>query len=513
MPKLTSPMRFLIIVLAAIAPMAGCVVNGIFWDDPVLLNQRLLPENCSGLGDLWRQPYWGLVSGPPDTYRPLSLTLIYFEKLAFGDRLAAFRIVSLLLHAANSLLVYRLVAKLAGEAAALPAALAFAMHPVHVEAVAMIYGQLELVSFMFVILAVLAYLNMLDSTSKARPMAFALGFGFLAYCSKESALMLPALLRLTWLYRTPMTPGGPRGLQRFFQGVGREALFVLLALPYLALRHQALGGLAPPEANTVSGAYTAPQRLHAVIVALAHGLRLCTVPMGQSLYYGHLRDSIFGRPANEFIWLIIACAIVWMLAADIGRRAVAFGLAWFLLALAPVANIIPSGVLVAERTLYLPSFGLCFIGGVLVDRAIAKKLLEPAKVKTVFILVLMAYSLASARFASRLRTAETHWRSNVKFYPRSPLAHLELGGLILERVKKTNAPAQSAELDEAASHLRKAFELNPSMAQALLGLGYIAKIKGDTAGVEALFRKLQETNPDAKAELEAFRNLMANPWR
>jgi hypothetical protein len=36
--------------------------------------------------------------------------------------------------------------------------------------------------------------------------------------------------------------------------------------------------------------------------------------------------------------------------------------AWFLLALAPVANVVPSGVMVAERTLYMPSAGLCFLG-------------------------------------------------------------------------------------------------------------------------------------------------------
>ena len=49
-----------------------------------------------------------------------------------------------------------------------------------------------------------------------------------------------------------------------------------------------------------------------------------------------------------------------------GRRIEALGLAWIALAYAPVANLLfPIGVLLAERTLYLPSVGLALAAGAL----------------------------------------------------------------------------------------------------------------------------------------------------
>ncbi len=503
----------LIILLAATLAFVRCLPNDIFWDDEILLNQRLSPENCRNIGDVWAQPYWGLTSGPADTYRPLSLSVIYLEHLAFGQAHAPYRAISILIHAINSLLVFYLVSKLAGRAIGWPAALLFAVHPVHVEAVAMIYGQLELISFMFIMLALITYQQALAAPSKARPMALALLFGFLAYCSKESALMLPALMVLLRLCYHPVAESSahePVG-KRFISGLGWEICFGLIAIPYLVLRFQALGGLAPDAANTVSSGYSTVGRIHAVIVAVAHGLRLCTVPMGQSLYYGHLRDSVFGRPTNEILWLVIAATCLWMLVSEIGRRALIFGIGWYLLALAPVANIIPSGVLVAERTLYLPSFGICFLGGALVQRFISAEIVKPAAVRLIFASVLILYASASTVVAGRLRTAETHWRSTVQSHPRSPLAHEQLGQVILKRLLASNAPPSAPELDEANAHFQKAFELNSTLAESLMGQAIVARLKGDKAALEALYRKLIETNPQATIQIQAMKNLLEKP--
>ncbi len=108
-------------------------------------------------------------------------------------------------------------------------------------------------------------------------------------------------------------------------------------------------------------------RINAIIVSLGHALRLCTVPTGQTVYYGHLRESIFGKPFNEIAWIVIAGALIAFLSAEIGRKRLIFGTGIFLLTFLPVSNVIPTGVLVAERTLYLPFLGVCFLMAALLD--------------------------------------------------------------------------------------------------------------------------------------------------
>jgi hypothetical protein len=71
------------------------------------------------------------------------------------------------------------------------------------------------------------------------------------------------------------------------------------------------------------------------------------------------RYSLFGLPYEEVVSVVVAGLVLYHIADRLGRKPVLFGVEWFVLTLLPVANVIPTGVLVAERTLYLPSLGVC----------------------------------------------------------------------------------------------------------------------------------------------------------
>lgn len=510
-PRLKNMVPPLIILAAAILPMLACLPNPWLWDDKEILSNRLSPENASSLVNLWQEPYWGYKSGPADTYRPLSLSLIYLERQLFGQRVIGYHLVSLLLHGVNCLLVYQVIDRLAGRSTGFATALLFAAHPVHVEAVAMVYGQLELLSFCFLMLAVWLYARSLDED--ARPLDFvgSLLCILLATLCKESALMLPALLplvRFCFPNNAPTGSGSPMPVSRL-RRLGFDGLCLLATLPYLALRFNALGKLSPNAENTVSSGYSLAGRVHAVIVSVAHGLRLCSVPTGQTLYYGHLRDSVFGWPANEMLWLVIASAIAWMIVSDIGSKALLFGLGWFLIAFFPVSNVIPCGVLVAERTLYLPSLGICFIGGAFAAGSLKNRLLAPTPTKILFATLILTYSIGVFRFAGRLRDAETVWRSTVNFYPRSPLAHQLLGYAMLENHDKRVSEFSKSEIDEIDAHFQKALELNPTLTLSLVGQAQVAEMQGDWLRLESLCDALRQATPTDEAELAIIQSLLA----
>jgi hypothetical protein len=446
------------------------------WDDHLLLTSRLAPEQCRGFGDIWRQPYWGprLL---PDTYRPLSLSIIYAEKLAFGDTMLPYRAVTLGLHAVTVLLLAALIGSLAGERLAFAVALLFAVHPVHAEAVVMVYGQLELLAAALSLLAAGFYVQARRGPLRPVPFAAAAICAALAACSKESALMLPVLLMLI---RAVWMTGSGRPAERlrlFLRGLGWDALFLIAGVPYLLLRYRAMGSLAPNPEATVTLGYTLALRVKTVVVAIGHAIRLCVFPTGQSLYYGHLRDSLRGWPIHELIWILLAAAALAWLWPFLGRRNVLFGAAWFLLALAPVANVVPSGVMVAERTLYMPSAGLCFLGAAALARLAERGPVRSRLATATLAGLVVAGAFASATVTGHWRDEETLWRTTVSAHPRSPLAQFKLGASMLHRWANSGIEPGSSELQTAADAFSKAYALNPRLAEALAGSRAVAEIR------------------------------------
>lgn len=468
----------LVLVVCAVVPFAAALRNQWVWDDQLLLGQRLQPEQLpGGFAQLWSEPYWG--DAFPDTYRPLSLTVLYLEHRFFGSLTWPYRAVSLALHAAVCLLVLRLASLRLSAGPAWLCSLIFAVHPVHAEPVALAYGQLELLAALFVLLA-------LDAGARPGRAAWAatLVFAFLACASKESALVLPVLAWLVWRSR-------------------RAAWLLLPAAVYLVLRWQALGGLLPAAGATLAGEYSALMRVKVSVVSLGEYLRLCLFPTGQSLYYGHLRDMLLGQPWAPVIWITGAACLFWLLARRISGPVLSFGLSWFFLGLLPALNIVPTGILVAERVLYLPLFGLAFLITAWWDReSAARPWLRFAPLP-----LLLVMAAASAITVTRWRDEETLWRSTIAAHPRSPMAHVWLGQQVL---RQSHSPASLA---EAGRCFQQALQLNPSLAPALRGQAFVAMLSGDCPAALRLAAEADRLSPDpaARAALQSCHSPLSSP--
>jgi tetratricopeptide (TPR) repeat protein len=125
-----------LITLAAYAPVRRA---GFVWDDDAHVTENLPLRSLSGLGDVWLHP-----RATPQYY-PLVHTTFWVEHRLWGPRPLGYHLVNVLLHAANALLLWRLLRRLAVPGAFWAAAL-FAVHPVHVESVAWITERKNLLS-------------------------------------------------------------------------------------------------------------------------------------------------------------------------------------------------------------------------------------------------------------------------------------------------------------------------------------------------------------------------------
>src|SRR6266436_5858129 len=171
--------------------------GGFLWDDDVYITNNELLTAPDGLRRIW----FSLDS--PSQYFPLVYTMFRIEHALWGLNPTGYHCVNLLLHVANALLVWRVLARLNVPGAWLAGAI-FALHPVQVESVAWITERKNVLMGFFFLLALLAWVVFVDERTK-RPWHFyglALVLYMLALSAKATACTLPAALFLIlWLQK------------------------------------------------------------------------------------------------------------------------------------------------------------------------------------------------------------------------------------------------------------------------------------------------------------------------
>lgn len=454
-------------------------------DDLPLIAQNARLHDLAHWRTIVTSPFWP----PPyseDLYRPLTALLLGIEwALGKGGPLL-FRIVSDLLYAGAAVAVLGLARRVLPLGLAALVALLFAAHPVHVEAVALGAGQSELLAGIFLTAAVSRYLGRRRSGGLGAGDWAWLGALYLAACfSKEHGLVLPGLL----LAAEVLLVSGP----------WRERLRTLLPgyLLLVALAGLVLLARAAVLPGNLAGTFTAdalvgvslPARALTLLRIVPEWTRLLLWPAHlQADYSPQELVASTGLGSVEALGALLLSGTV--LAVWLTRKrapTVAFGLCWMAIALFPVSNLaVPTGILLAERTLFLASVGMLLaLGGVLQLVWRRRALPIAAAVATVLVLAGMA------RSAER----ETVWHDESTFRirsvedaPRSWRTQLSYGTALLE---------QGADQQGFAAYQR-ALELAPPerrwRVRNDLAQRYFAR--GDDQGAVDLLLGSREANPE-----------------
>src|SRR6202521_455925 len=182
------------IVLLALAASAASLRNGFAIDDVIIIAGDSRIHRLDAPWRFFTQTYW-----PPPTkaalYRPLTSLAFALEWRAGDGRPLIFHAMNVLLYLLACPAGYRPAVLLHGGVAGWWAAALFAVHPVHVEAIANSVGQSELWTALWVVLAVAYYIEVRrtrDITAKDIALLSAL---YVTTCLfKEHAIVLPGLL-------------------------------------------------------------------------------------------------------------------------------------------------------------------------------------------------------------------------------------------------------------------------------------------------------------------------------
>ena len=165
--------------------------GGFVWDDSIFLRAKPV-QDVSGLWQIWFSP--STIEGEWH-YWPLTYTTFWLEHKLWGFDPTGYHVVNVLLHAANTLLVWHLMRRLAVPGSWLVAAV-FAVHPLHVESVAWVIERKDVLSGLFYLAAAATWMRYEAQPSAGR-YAGSLALYAAALLSKSIAVTLPAAL-LIW---------------------------------------------------------------------------------------------------------------------------------------------------------------------------------------------------------------------------------------------------------------------------------------------------------------------------
>jgi hypothetical protein len=402
----------LLVVAVAILAAAASLGNGFAYDDVPIVAENAGLRALRHLPSLLGRPYWP-DDGAGLMWRPVATIGFAVQWLAGGGRPLVFHLVNVALIAACALAVLAMARRVLSPMRALAAALLFACLPVHTEVTGNVVGQAELWCTLWLVLAVHRWLALEETPDRGSVAVVALCTA-LAAMSKEQGFTAPAVLVIAEFLR----PSGPRGWRRV---AGDLALPVAMLVALLAGRLLLLEGLGGgPAAAPIRGLGLVERSivmlgvLPRIVGALVWPTRLLA-----DYNPGDVTISTSMGPA-QWLGLGLLLAAVGLAASVPTRRHALAMLAAALVTFAPAANVlVPTGVVFAERHLFLPSAFLVLLPALLVPHIEVQALRVAAQVLLGVVVVLGTARSAlrlpdwkdsSTLFAATVRDAPTNYR-------------------------------------------------------------------------------------------------------
>jgi len=451
------------------------------WDDDRYVTHNSLLTAPDGLCRIW------FSLDAPSQYFPLAYTVLRVERALWGLNPTGYHWLNILLHVANALLVWRILARLSIPGSWLASAI-FALHPVQVESVAWISELKNVLMGFFFLLTLLAWIEHVDATAKGRRIFYlaAVLFYLLALFAKSTACTLPAaLLLILWLKK---------------KAIGRREVleivpFVLLAIGIGLLAiwwekyHQGtrvLMSLGPID--------------RVLIASRAVWFYLSKIFWPSDLTFIYPRWQIDVANPLAYVWIIAAVAaglLIYYGRRFVGRSAEAAAL-FFVTTLGPVVGFIMlytfRYTFVADHYQYLASIGpIALVSAGLVR--LGESMRQTRWLIAVVSFIMLAFlSALTWRQSSSYRDLETLWRTTIAKNPSCWMAYNNLGVVQF----------QKGDLDDAIKKYEQSLRLNPDYPEAHYNLGSALLQKGQIEEAIEHSRKalqLQPNDPDAHVVL------------
>ena len=373
----------------------------------------------------------------------------------FGAGPHGHHLVNILLHAANAGLLFCVLFRLTGSRwrSAFVAAL-FAWHPTRVEAVAWIAARKDVLSGLFFMLALLAYVRPSERPS-VRRMALVFVLMLAGLMSKAIVVALPFLLLVldAWPLRRATLLRGSSVWKEWAPLVREKIPLLVLSIAFMGLN------LWTHVAGRGNGGVGGLDRLGLMAPNVFAYLDKILVPIRRNILYPE--NDVVSWPVSILAGLALLGA-TWVFFRERHKHPYMLaGWLWFLLLLAPVIRGVRMGLAqYADRWTYLPLIGL----GISLAWAGA----EWAKDKTRKRWMWIAGGLILAACVVRTHQQLPWWRNSLTMFQRA--VYLAPGSAIVQ-TSLGQALCETGKMGEGVMHLQEAVRLQPGNPEHISNLG------------------------------------------
>jgi protein O-mannosyl-transferase len=490
------------------------------WDDPLYVTQN--SEVLRGL--TWQGFQWAFTTGSASNWHPLTWLSHMLDVQLYGRAAGFHHLTSILLHIANSVLLFWAIYRMTGSwrPSAFVAAL-FAVHPMHVESVAWIAERKDVLSTFFCMLTFHAYIRYIRKPHLNRYLILAVVFA-LGLMSKPMLVTLPFLLLLldVWPLRRAKLEAGQGRVWLCLLSEKIPLLVLTAASSMVTIAVQWRGGTVISFTSASFG-----RRIANALVSYTAYVAKMFWPADLVAYYPY-NTWPFWLVSGSFLALIATTFIAVRFARKHPYILVVW--LWYLGTLLPVIGLIQvGGQAMADRYTYVP-----FIGLFIIVAWSAPLLLGRWRYKGIALLSAAAIVICSLSAAARNQVG--YWKNDLALWTHTVarrgdynfIAHTMLGytwenlGEVTFAVREyTEALRIYSEIDsahlrlglirfsqgqfgEALTHYNHAIRINPNLTQAYISRGILRQVQGEVAQAIEDFRAALRVNPD---DAESHHNL------
>ena len=448
------------------------------YDDPRYVYQNTTISNGLSLSGV----AWAFTHIHSLNWHPITTISHMLDCQLYGLRAGAHHFSNVLLHAFAAILLFLAFRRMTGAfwRSAFVAAV-FAIHPLRVESVAWIAERKDVLSGVFFMLTLLAYVRYVRAPSIGSYLVLAVVFAF-GLMSKPMLVTLPFVLLLLdyWPLRRiggQRPSAGRQLLQLIMEKIPLIALSVGSSVVTFVVQKGALGWTEQ---------LPVPARINNAVMSYVLYIWQMLWPLNLAVFYPHPEYRL---PVWEIIVSFLFLVAVTVAAVALRKQWPYFitGWLWYLGMLVPVIGLVQVGWQGrADRYTYLPQIGLYILITWAVFDLTAAWRRQRVILRTAGILIIGVLSWRAWIQTSYWRDSETLFRHALAVTSNNDVAENNLGIIYLEKGR----------LDDAISLLQTAVALRPDNSPAQENLAKALLQKGQVADALVHYRKLVELQPD-----------------
>ncbi len=520
--------------------------------------------------------YWAFTNRDSGNWHPLTWFSHILDYQLYGLRAGGHHLTNVLLHAVNAILLFLVLWRMTGNLwpSAFVAAV-FAVHPLHVESVAWVSERKDVLSGLFFMLTLAAYLRYVRGGFSSVWYWTVAALFALGLMAKPMLVTLPLVLLLLDYWplgrMSAANPSTDAVGKSFSVRVLRDLIVEKIPLFLLMIASCVATPFAQGEAVAKLTALPLPLRIVNALVSCVAYLGQSFWPENLAVYYPHPGDDYSATAAAASLLLLVGIsAVAWIFRQKSPYLFV--GWLWFLGMLVPVIGLVQVGSQArADRYMYLPQIGLCIAVAWGAERVSRHWPYRRWVAGATSALAVISLAWCAGRQASYWKDSETLWlhtlactsdnwmahddlgldlagrrrfdeaiahhQAALKIKPDYAEAHNNLGntlagcGRVDEAIAQFqtalklrpnyaeahsnlgNALAGCGQSDEAIAHYQKALKINPDYAEAHSNLGNVLAGRGRIDEAIAQYKKALEINPNYAKAHSNFGNVLADCGR